>query len=123
MAPVASEAVFQDGRLKLPASVLSDGRSVLFDALQVGQWQLEIASGSKDPVVLARGLGMPTRATISTDGRWIAYDAVGDSGRPEVFVDSFPALGKKRQVSTAGGFAPRWRRDGRRFSIWRLIAG
>jgi serine/threonine protein kinase/Tol biopolymer transport system component len=107
------EKVFQDGRLKLPASVLSDGRSVVFDALQTGKWQLEIASGSKEPVVLARGLALPTMPTISTDGRWIAYNALGDSGRPEVYVDSFPALGKKRQVSTAGGFAPRWRRDGR----------
>jgi eukaryotic-like serine/threonine-protein kinase len=106
------ETVFQDGRPKLPAAVLSDG-SVVFDALQTGQWQLEIASGSKGPVVLARGLGLPTMATISTDGRWIAYNALGDSSRPEVYVDSFPALGNRRQVSTAGGFAPRWRRDGR----------
>jgi hypothetical protein len=110
------ETVFQDGRQKRPAAVLGDGRSVVFDASQVGQWQLEIASGSKDPVVLARALSLQTMATISRDGRWIAYNAVGDSGRSEVYVDSFPApgkLGKKRQVSTAGGFAPRWRRDGR----------
>jgi Tol biopolymer transport system component len=47
---------------------------------------------------------------FSPDGRWIAY--VSDvSGRPEIYVQ---ALGKtdKRRVSTAGGIAPRWRRDG-----------
>jgi Tol biopolymer transport system component len=112
------EPVFQDGRLKLPAAVLGDGRSVLFDAHLFGQWQIEVASGSQDPVVLMKRVGVPTgsvpaMATVSRDGRWIAYNALGDSGRPEVYVDSFPVFGKKRQISTAGGFAPRWRGDGR----------
>ena len=45
-------------------------------------------------------------------GRWIAYQS-NESGRAEVYVAPFPGKGGKRQVSTAGGTFPRWRRDGR----------
>jgi X-X-X-Leu-X-X-Gly heptad repeat protein len=35
------------------------------------------------------------------------------SGQYEVYVQSYPGGGGKRQVSTGGGSGPRWRRDGR----------
>src|SRR5262245_45667118 len=50
--------------------------------------------------------------TLSPDGRWLAY-ASDVSGEYEVYVQSFPEGGGKRQVSTGGGNHPRWRRDGR----------
>jgi hypothetical protein len=43
---------------------------------------------------------------------WVAYTST-ESGRPEVYVQPFPATGAKWQVSTGGGDQPRWRRDGR----------
>ncbi|MEO7660276.1 MAG: protein kinase, partial [Pyrinomonadaceae bacterium] len=49
---------------------------------------------------------------ISPDGKWVAYVSE-ESGRPEIFVQSFPEPGQKRQISTAGGNFPLWRRDGR----------
>ncbi len=52
-----------------------------------------------------------TARTLSPDGRWLAY-ASDETGRFEVYVQSFPG-GGKRQVSTGGGHYPRWRRDGR----------
>jgi serine/threonine-protein kinase len=49
---------------------------------------------------------------ISPDGRWIAHTAE-ESPRREVVVRSFPdGAALVRQVSTAGGFAPRWAPDG-----------
>ncbi len=51
-------------------------------------------------------------AQFSPDGRWLAYTS-NESGRYEVYVQSFPQAGGKYQVSTGGGIAPRWRRDGR----------
>jgi hypothetical protein len=36
-----------------------------------------------------------------------------ESGRYDVWVQSFPDGGGKRQVSNSGGGGPRWRRDGR----------
>jgi len=42
----------------------------------------------------------------------MAY-ASDESGVYEVYVQSFPSGGGKRQVSTKGGIGPRWRRDGK----------
>jgi serine/threonine protein kinase/WD40 repeat protein len=44
---------------------------------------------------------------ISPDGRWLAYYS-DESGRYEVYLQSFPDLGRKWQVSTEGGEGPRW---------------
>src|SRR5688572_21430293 len=49
---------------------------------------------------------------FSPDGRWLAY-ASDETGRREVYVQSFPTGGGKWQISTAGGSDPRWRADGR----------
>jgi hypothetical protein len=51
-------------------------------------------------------------ATFSADGRWIAYQS-NETGRYEIYVQSYPSSGGKWQVSTAGGGQPRWRDDGR----------
>ena len=42
----------------------------------------------------------------------MAYTST-ESGRPEVYVQPFPATGAKWQVSVSGGEQPRWRRDGK----------
>ncbi|HEY7409948.1 MAG TPA: protein kinase [Vicinamibacteria bacterium] len=49
---------------------------------------------------------------VSPDGRWLAYSS-DETGRREVFVQAFPGLGAKQQVSTDGGDEPLWSRDGR----------
>lgn len=51
-------------------------------------------------------------AAVSPDGRWLAY-ASDESGRYEIYVQSFPKSGRKRQISTEGGNFPRWSRNGR----------
>src|SRR5207244_3327032 len=50
-------------------------------------------------------------ARVSPDGRFVAYTS-DETGAFEVFVQSFPALGNKRRISTDGGIGPRWRGDG-----------
>ena len=53
------------------------------------------------------------RPTISPDGRWLAY-ASDTSGRREIYVRPFPdARMANQQVTTSGGVAARWSRDGR----------
>ena len=47
---------------------------------------------------------------VSPDGRWIAYRS-DESGRNEVYVQRFPEMGGRVQISTAGGTAPLWSSD------------
>jgi hypothetical protein len=49
---------------------------------------------------------------FSPDGAFVAYTS-DVSGRSQVYVQPFPATGGLWQVSTDGGFEPRWRADGR----------
>ena len=49
---------------------------------------------------------------LSPDDRWMAYVS-DESGRDEVYVTSFPDVGRREQVSTEGGSEPLWSRDGK----------
>jgi eukaryotic-like serine/threonine-protein kinase len=50
--------------------------------------------------------------SISPDNRWVAYTS-NESGRAEVYVQSFPPTEGRWQVSTTGGTEPLWRKDGK----------
>jgi Tol biopolymer transport system component len=52
-----------------------------------------------------------THGRFSPDGHWIAYIS-DESGRDELYVQSFPIGRGKWRVSTNGAAAPRWRGDG-----------
>lgn len=90
-----------------------DGRDVLFrgddpkNGLDVDA--LDVATGATRHVIATTA--DESQAQLSPDGRLIAY-ASTESGRPEVYVQTFPVSGAKWQVSTEGGEQPRWRRDG-----------
>jgi serine/threonine-protein kinase len=50
---------------------------------------------------------------LSPDGKWLAYQS-DETGRTEVFVRPFPDThAGKHQVSSGGGLAPLWSRDGK----------
>ena len=51
-------------------------------------------------------------ATISPDGRWLAY-AARETNRFEIYVQAFPSPGGKYQISTDGGAEPVWAKNGR----------
>jgi eukaryotic-like serine/threonine-protein kinase len=51
-------------------------------------------------------------AMFSPDGQWLAF-VTDETGRSEVYVQSFPASGAKIPVSVSGGLQPIWSRDGR----------
>ena len=92
-----------------------DGRYVLFSSqdAKTGRdlWMLPLF-GDRTPRPIATGMADEARARFSPDGRWISYES-RESGRFEIYVQSFPDLGQKVQVSTAGGSSATWRGDGR----------
>jgi len=51
-------------------------------------------------------------AQFSPDGKWIAYQS-NESGRNEIYVQSFPGSENRSPVSTDGGTQVRWGRDGK----------
>lgn len=77
---------------------------------RVDLWMLPLG-GDRTPQPLVTSEASEEQAQISPDGRWFAYTS-NESGRPEVYVQSFPKPGAKWQVSVGGGGDPRWRADG-----------
>jgi len=53
-----------------------------------------------------------THARVSPDSRWIAYTS-DETGRPQVYVQTFPEPSRKVPISLSGGDQATWRRDGR----------
>ncbi|HMU61156.1 MAG TPA: protein kinase [Gemmatimonadales bacterium] len=69
--------------------------------------------GDTTPVPLVASSFTELNPAISPDSRWLAY-ASNESGQNEIFVRPFPNTGDGRwQVSTNGGFMPRWAPDGK----------
>jgi Tol biopolymer transport system component len=50
-------------------------------------------------------------AVVSPDRRWLAY-ASDESGRFEIYVDSFPTPGRRARLTAGGGTEPRWSSQG-----------
>jgi Tol biopolymer transport system component len=62
-----------------------------------------------------------TAGRISPHTHWVAYTS-NESGRDEVYVDSYPRPGYRAMVSQGGGVDPVWRADGRELYYWRADA-
>jgi Tol biopolymer transport system component len=108
------ELLFSSGALKNPDGISPDGRYLLFDALDPKtKWDVDVLSLPDRKVTpFVHGDFDEVLGDFSPDGRWVAY-ASNESGRFEVYVQPFPGPGGKWQVSTDGGTAPLWRRDGK----------
>jgi serine/threonine-protein kinase len=65
---------------------------------------------------IARRADWGREASFSPEGRWLAYVSDG-SGRAEVYVRPFPGGQSRWQVSTNGGAAPVWCRNGEIFYL------
>lgn len=74
-------------------------------------WLLPM-TGERKPAPFLRTNFNEVDARFSPDGHWVAYVS-DESGRPEVYVRSFPGAAEKRKVSSGGGEQPRFTRDGK----------
>jgi Tol biopolymer transport system component len=92
-----------------------DGRWLIYQEIspttRSDVWVLPLDGGRKPRPLLQTPFDEEW-AQLSPDGRWIAYNS-DESGRPEVYVASFPDLGSKLRISTEGGVHPHWSPDGR----------
>jgi dipeptidyl aminopeptidase/acylaminoacyl peptidase len=91
-----------------------DGRALIVglrdDTTREDLWMVDLRR-PQAPTVCVRSPFNDTFAAVSRDGRWLAY-ASDESGRYEIYVDTFPVSGARVQVTLGGGAAPRWRQDG-----------
>jgi serine/threonine-protein kinase len=93
----------------------SDGEWLVFTALEPGDNDIYAIRPRTDgePVALVAEEGIyEYAATLSPDGRWIAYVS-NETGRYEVYVRPFPNADAKWLISVDGGTEPRWAHSGR----------
>ncbi|MFN0111756.1 MAG: protein kinase domain-containing protein [Blastocatellia bacterium] len=109
------ELLLKEDVLVGPTSWSADGRFLLYlrDDPKTRQdlWVLPLA-GNRQPVLFWQSPFVEHHGRFSPDGCWVAYQS-DDQGRPEVYVQTFPASGGKWQISTNGGQQPWWRSDGK----------
>jgi Tol biopolymer transport system component/tRNA A-37 threonylcarbamoyl transferase component Bud32 len=74
-------------------------------------WTLAL-DGDGQPKPFVKTTFAELGGTLSSDGRFLAYQS-NESGRAEIYVQSFPGPGGKWQISSAGGADPHWRADGK----------
>jgi len=91
-----------------------DGKKLIFTqevtTSNVYCWEVPV-TGDATPVPL-NGLCESGSLDLSPDGKWIAYES-GETGQLEVYVQPYPGPGGKWQVSSGGGYRPRWSPDGK----------
>ena len=98
-----------------PSDWSSDGRFLAYyrgdPKTQLDIWVLPLVEERK-PFPFLHAEFNESQAQFSPDGRWMAYQS-DESGSPQIYVQSFPTLTGKWQISASGGSQPRWRRDGK----------
>jgi eukaryotic-like serine/threonine-protein kinase len=104
-----AEPIIASSEVKLIQSWTPDGRFILYGS--GGKLWVLTVKGDRKQAVLST-LSGESQANVSPNMRWVAYRST-ESGRTEVYVQSFPSPGSQRQISTTGGEEPYWRRDGK----------
>ena len=106
-----------------PSDVTPDGRTLVYRSLSgdTGEdlWTLSLV-GDPKPAPLLQTRFNEMDGALSPDGHWLAYRS-DESGRFEIYAQSFPSLGQRVRISVDGtvnstnvrtAFTS-WRRDGR----------
>ncbi len=109
----AAELLLTSPYDRWPYSWSRDGEHLVFEednpetGSDIGMLSMD-GKGTVTPVI--RDSFDQTNPAVSPDGRFIAYES-NESGSLEVYVQRFPGLGEKWQISTRGGTVPLWGRD------------
>ena len=108
------DSLYKSPLAKLPSDWSTDGRFLLCGTVdpktRYDLWVLSVGDHKWEP--FWQTPANESRAMFSPNGRWVVYES-DESGKKEIYVQSFPASGAKWQISVSGGSQPRWRRDGK----------
>ncbi len=110
------ELLYQSKNWCHPADWSPDGQYITFTEsnpkTNFDVWILRLGEQKKAIPFLVTDANEAS-AMFSPDGKWLAYSS-DESGQPEVYVQPFlPEKGGKWQVSTNGGYTPKWSKDGK----------
>jgi eukaryotic-like serine/threonine-protein kinase len=119
-----------DAMFKGPASWSRDGQWIVMTQLDPGTAQnvwLVPATGKPELKLLMRSPMRDRGGPPSPDGRWLAYVS-DETGRFELYVQSFPEPGRRVRISQKGAALSWWARDGRQLlfiddnlhTLWRV---
>jgi serine/threonine-protein kinase len=110
-----AEPLLTGGNDHYTGTVSQDGSLITYGLSVTGGsqlWTVPLHGDPKPVRYLANGFNL-SHPTLSPDGRWMAYDS-DESGRVEVYVQSFPDPGVQRwKVSLGSGSEPLWTKGGR----------
>jgi eukaryotic-like serine/threonine-protein kinase len=116
------EAIYEgSANFRVPSDWSRHGRyiveAILLSATtKVGIWVLPVSpeqtSGGRKSFPYLNEQFNETQGKLSPSGQWLAY-ASDETGRYEIYVQTFPKLGGKWPVSINGGTHPVWSRDGK----------
>jgi serine/threonine-protein kinase len=109
----AAERLTTSSHPQIAGSWSADSKTLAFvedDPVSLSDiWVVDTRDHKARPLIKTRfEEGEPA---FSPDGHWIAYSS-NDSGKWEVYVQAFPAGGRRWQMSSGGGFFPLWNPKG-----------
>ena len=108
--------LFKSDEAKLPTDWSRDGRYIAFCSQgQKNSWNAFALPtfGDRKPVRIVEGPFIELMPRFSPDVRFVVYQS-NESGRAEIYVQSFPVSSGKWQVSNSGGSDPAWSGDGKK---------
>jgi eukaryotic-like serine/threonine-protein kinase len=109
------EVLLESSAYKYPLDWSPDGNFLLYmstDASNVDQQLCVLPMrGPRTPRLLLKAPLYDSEGRFSPDMHWIAYDS-REQGLQKVFVTPFPRPGPRLRISSAGGVAAVWRKDG-----------
>jgi serine/threonine-protein kinase len=97
-------------------SASSDGKSLVIISTKGTTWDWDVmirdVDGKQPPRRFCGSPSLEFDGILSPDDRWLAYSS-DETGRQEVYVRSFPDGLRKWRVSSNGGSASAWSKNGR----------
>lgn len=109
------ERLTESPNRQVATGVAPDGRAIFTELAPATREDVMAVTldGSHTVTALVQSPSRERNGVVSPDGRWLAYEA-DSSGRFEIWVRPYPAVGATQwQVTTGGGTRPLWTKSGK----------